>query len=745
MQFSDEWLVHTLEPLLPDLTIAALRQEASPATASLWETVVQRKLLSNEQILGAVAGRFRIPVADLDRADLKLSQSVPEQVARRFNIVPLRQTDSILEVATANPFDIDAEKMLAFATGREVRMLLGSPARIREMLDEMYRQGEVVNRLLEGFSGDFDVKEIKEEEIGAASAEEASQRPIIRLVDMMLADGVSSRASDIHVEPIEGGVAVRYRIDGVLRQVMKIPRNAGLPLISRIKIMSGLDIADRLRPQDGRARVSVDGEAVDLRISTLPASLGEKVVIRILSQRSTVLTLESLGMHEDECRAVKNLLGNKEGIILVTGPTGSGKTTTLYSAIRLVQGEGVNIVTVEDPVEYRLGENIVQVQVHEKAGLTFSSALRSILRQDPDVVLVGEIRDQETAQIAVQASLTGHLVLSTLHTNDAPNAVTRLVDMGMEAYKIASALRGVVAQRLMRRICPKCCVPATDPIPERAAPFIPAGTKLLRAVGCPECTMTGYRGRFSIVEVLTMNPELEHLIGKGTTADQLTEAAAAGGMRSLWDSGLRHVLAGDSTVEELLRVTDPPQAQDRAGAATWRAAGAGQAAASPVAPPPGRAPVSPPPSQPGASLDFMTEMELVDEVPSAARGIGTCVLLVEDEEPLRRVMRDLLEREGYTVAEAGDGVQALDEVDRKAPDVIILDLNLPGLDGYGVLQQLRSRPATRTIPIMVLTAKGDEDNEVRVFELGANDFITKPFRARALSARLEAVLGRHRA
>jgi CheY-like chemotaxis protein/energy-coupling factor transporter ATP-binding protein EcfA2 len=525
---------------------------------------------------------------------------------------------------------------------------------------------------------------------------------------------------------------------------MKIPRNAGLPLISRIKIMSGLDIADRLRPQDGRARVSVNGEAVDLRISTLPASLGEKVVIRILSQRHTVLALESLGMLEDEVRAVKNLLANKEGIILVTGPTGSGKTTTLYSAIRLVQSEGVNIVTVEDPVEYRLGENIVQVQVHEKAGLTFASALRSILRQDPDVVLVGEIRDQETAQIAVQASLTGHLVLSTLHTNDAPNAVTRLVDMGMEAYKIASALRGVVAQRLMRRICPACRAPATEPVPDRAAPFIAPGTKLFRAVGCPECSMTGYRGRFSIVEVLTMNPELEHLVGKGTTADRLTEVAAAAGMHSLWDSGLRHVLAGESTVEELLRVTDPPQQSPAQPAeAPMRPRRSGLAAVGPAAPP---APAPPMPAPPApASLDFMMDMELVDEVAPEARGLGTCVLLVEDEDPLRRVMKDLLEREGYTVAEARDGVQALDEVDRRAPDVIILDLNLPGLDGYGVLQQLRSRPATRNIPVMVLTAKGDEDNEVRVFELGADDFITKPFRARALSARLEAVLGRHRA
>jgi len=749
MQFTDEWLVHTIEPLLPDGTVAAIRQEPASAPGSLWEILVQRKLIADDQILKAIATRFRFPVADLTRLDSKLQQSVPEQVARRFNVVPVGQTDSYLEVATANPFDIDAEKMLAFATGREVRMLLGPPATIRQRIDEMYRNEDVVNRLLEGIGGDFDVRAIpEEEEEAAASAEEASQRPIIRLVDVMLADGVTSRASDIHVEPIEGGVAVRYRIDGVLRQVMKIPRNAGLPLISRIKIMSGLDIADRLRPQDGRARVSVNGEPVDLRVSTLPASLGEKVVIRILSQRATALSLEALGMHADEQAAVRSLLSAKEGILLVTGPTGSGKTTTLYSAIRLIQGEGVNIVTVEDPVEYRLGENIVQVQVHEKAGLTFASALRSILRQDPDVVLIGEIRDQETAQIALQASLTGHLVLSTLHTNDAPNAVTRLIDMGMEAYKIASALRGVVAQRLMRRICPVCREPSTDPLPERVAGFIPAGTKLYRAVGCGECAQTGYRGRFSIMEVLAVNGEIERRIGQGATAEQIAAAARASGMRSLWESGLRHVLAGESTLDELLRVTDVPPEAARAPAPEPIRADRRPGRRAPAGPAPADAPPLTLSQVP--SLDFTMEMELVDEpgAPDAAmggRGRGTKVLLVEDEDQLRRVMKDLLEREGYVVAEARDGVQALDEVDRHAPDIIVLDLNLPGLDGYGVLQQLRSRPATRSIPVMVLTAKGDEDNEVRVFELGADDFITKPFRARALSARLEAVLGRHRA
>ena len=310
----------------------------------------------------------------------------------------------------------------------------------------------------------------------AASAEEASTAPIVRLVDMMLADGISSRASDVHVEPVEGGVVVRYRIDGVLRQVMKIPRSAGVPLISRIKIMSGLDIADRRRPQDGRARVSVNGSPVDLRISTLPATASA----RRSSSGCSTRRRRCCRSTRSACRRtsgeqIGKLLTNKEGIILVTGPTGSGKTTTLYSALRMVQSEGVNIVTVEDPVEYRLGENIVQVQVNEKAGLTFASALRSILRQDPDVVLVGEIRDHETAQIAVQASLTGHLVLSTLHTNDAPNAVTRLVDMGMEAYKIATALRGVIAQRLMRRLCPLCRQESRDSVPDAHQALHPRG------------------------------------------------------------------------------------------------------------------------------------------------------------------------------------------------------------------------------------------------------------------------------
>jgi type II secretory ATPase GspE/PulE/Tfp pilus assembly ATPase PilB-like protein/CheY-like chemotaxis protein len=742
MPFSDEWLLPTVSALIPEDQVAAVRRDAGN-TGSLWEALVERRLLSDDRLLEAVSARFRIPVADLAMLDPRVVETVPEHVARKYHVLPLRTTDSYLEVATANPFDIDAEKMLAFATGREVRMLLMPPSRIREKLDEVYRPEDVVTKLLDGIAeADTEVTQLRDEpEEYRASAEEAQARPIIKLVDTLIADGIISRASDIHIEPSEGGVVVRYRIDGVLRQVMKIPRSAGIPLVSRIKIMSGMDIADRLRPQDGRCRVAVNGNPVDLRVSTLPASLGEKAVVRILNTKSTVLALDALGFLEEERRTVTELLNNKEGILLVTGPTGSGKTTTLYAALRQIQGEGVNIVTVEDPVEYRLGSNIVQVQVHEKAGLTFASALRSILRQDPDVVLVGEIRDMETAQIAIQASLTGHLVLSTLHTNDAPNTVTRLVDMGMEAYKVGSALRGIIAQRLLRRLCVQCKAPQTDPIPERIRKFIPLEMQgqLSQAVGCPECAMTGYRGRFAILEILVMTPELERLVSKGATADQIAQAARAGGMKMLFDSGLRHVLLGETSIERRRggRVGDPG---DRAPAIHVTVAAPAAAPAAPAAPA-----VPATPSRPDPLLEFSPAFELSDDLPPVRTEVtrkGALVLLVDDEDQLRRVMRDLLERQGYSVVEARDGAEALDEVDRHGPDIVILDLNLPGVDGYAVLSQLRSRSSTRQLPIIVLTAKGDEDNEVRVLELGADDFLTKPFRAKALAARLENVLSR---
>jgi CheY-like chemotaxis protein len=545
----------------------------------------------------------------------------------------------------------------------------------------------------------------------------------------------------------------------VLRQVMILPKAAGIPLVSRVKIMAQLDIADRLRPQDGRARVAVSGNRVDLRVSTLPASQGEKVVIRILDQRATVLSLDGLGLNPDELERIQQLLQSREGIILVTGPTGSGKTTTLYSMLRTIQARGVNIVTVEDPVEYRL-QGIVQVQINEKAGLTFPSALRSILRQDPDVILVGEVRDKETAMIAVQASLTGHMVLTTLHTIDASSSVTRLMDIGVESYKIAASIKGVVAQRLLRRLCPHCRELVVGEVPERLRRWFPEGTTMYRPVGCGECSTTGYRGRLAITEVLISSPEVERRIAANESAERLADAAREAGMRGLWESGVQHVRAGVTSIDEVLRVLEIPGDAQRSstnvrastmseavteedGSHTQTAPRSTTAAQLPteILPPVPRGYIptlhaTPPASFAGPSF------QLVDEENVNANGQSKKVLLVEDEDSLRRVVKDLLEREGFTVFEAADGVKALDEIDRQAPDIVVLDLNLPRLDGYGVLSHLRARPATANLPVIVLTAKGDEDSEVRVFEYGASDYLTKPFRPRALSARLHSLLAR---
>jgi type II secretory ATPase GspE/PulE/Tfp pilus assembly ATPase PilB-like protein/8-oxo-dGTP pyrophosphatase MutT (NUDIX family) len=484
--------------------------------------------------LAALARRFRLPIADLSQTNAHAVSLVPERWARRFHVVPLSATEHELLIATCDPLDVDCERTLAFATGRHVRLALADSDAIGERIDDVYR-GDAPTREPES------IVEVQHLDNNAESAPpspvEETASSITHLVDELLAGGIAARASDIHIEPEEQGIAVRHRVDGVLALARTLPRVVGPALVSRIKILSGLDIADRLRPQDGRARVAVNGVAVDLRVSTLPASHGEKVVVRVLDGRSTVLTLDGMGFQPDDLERIERLLQWREGLILVTGPTGSGKTTTLYAALRRLKERGVNIVTVEDPIEYRL-PGIVQVQVNEKAGLTFASALRSIMRQDPDVVLIGEIRDRETAEIAIQASLTGHLVLSTLHTNDAPSAVTRLIDIGVASYKIATAVKGVLAQRLVRRVCTTCRGVASSP-------------------PCAECGGSGFYGRLALVEVLIGSPDFEKRVAAGESTERIAAAARADGMRSLWRSGLVHSAEGRTTIAEVLRVATP--------------------------------------------------------------------------------------------------------------------------------------------------------------------------------------------
>ena len=563
---SDRWLLPVLTGMLPDESIAELE---SGAPDSYWQAAVERNLVTDDDLLGALAARTRFRLARDLIVSADARDQVPEALARRFGILPLATSETVLDVATANPYDLDCEQILAFATGRRIRMSLAAPRRILERIDEVYTPVERVTRLLDRAAGGSIQPVIETADATDPPLDEKqAERPVIKLVDHIVAEGIATGASDIHLESGESGIAVRYRIDGMLREVMVLPKAVGVPLVSRIKIMSQMDIADRLRPQGGRARVAIDGARVDLRVSTLPASHGEKVVIRILDSRAALRSVESLGLDPVDGPRMQKLLEVREGLILVTGPTGSGKTTTLYAALRLLQHRGVNIITVEDPVEYRI-PGIVQVQIHEKAGLTFASALRSVLRQDPDVVLIGEIRDRETAAIAIQASLTGHLVFATLHTNDACSSIVRLTDLGVDPVKLAGALKGVVAQRLIRRLCPACKQVANAGVPRRLIGSIPEDTMIYVPTGCEKCSMSGYSGRVAVTEVLVATPEIERSIAAGDPPERLLSAARASGTRSLWGCGCAQLLAGSTSAQELVRVIEPETSRsDRSSAGT---------------------------------------------------------------------------------------------------------------------------------------------------------------------------------
>ncbi|HZK78593.1 MAG TPA: ATPase, T2SS/T4P/T4SS family, partial [Gemmatimonadaceae bacterium] len=532
----DQWIIPILGELVSPSAVVAATREIGP-DASIWNAAIRLELISNEELLAAVSRHSRVAVAGSLDVTPEAKKVVPERIARKYHVLTLATDSDSIEIATSNPYDVDCERTLAFMCARSVRLTLASPMMIAERISEVYNGAHPQGRR-------------KNDAVSAVAGES-----VIKLVDRLVAAGIDSRASDIHLEPEENGIAVRHRIDGLLRHVTLLPKAVGVPLVSRIKIMAKLDIADRLRPQGGHASVGPAGSRVDLRVSTLPASHGEKVVIRILDQRAAIRSLESLGLDEIDAPRMQRLLETREGLVLVTGPTGSGKTTTLYSALRQIQQKGLNIITVEDPVEYRI-PGIVQVQINEKAGLSFAAALRSILRQDPDVVLIGEIRDRETAAIAIQAALTGHLVFATLHTNDACSSITRLTDLGIDNAKLAAALKGIVAQRLIRRLCPSCKIVANCGAPEQLRPSIADDVLVYTPIGCEACSMTGYRGRLAVTEIVIGDAELERAIATGSSVDALATIARRSGSRSLWESGIAHLTAGQTSGDELLRVLE---------------------------------------------------------------------------------------------------------------------------------------------------------------------------------------------
>lgn len=685
---------------------------------TLWWSVVESGLATDADICSVLSKQFLIPVADLTRADPQAIAVLPELAARRYRVVALSLDEKSVRIATSDPRDFAAEQELGFVTGRYVKLEVAPPTGIAEKLDEFYRPENSINRLLQGLTqADVEVPI-------ASTADErdpALDAPMSKLVDAMIADAVLAGASDIHSE-IEGvHVIVRYRVDGILREVMRLPEAAGPSLVRRVKIIAGLDVTNSMTPQDGRSSIKVAGQFVDMRVATAPvARRGEKLVIRILNKSNLRASIPDLDLPPEEESVLMRMLSHREGMLLVTGPTGSGKTTTLYAVLNHLKTGRVNIVTVEDPVEYDV-DGISQMQVNEAQGFTFATALRSVLRQDPDIVLVGEIRDAETATIAIQAGLTGHFVFSTLHTNDAVAAIVRLRDMGVDSFKIGTVLRGVLAQRLVRRVCPRCAEPVPhDEVPVHARP--PAGYAgtytPMRGVGCKACGGTGFKGRLAVMELLPVEGAVGSLIEAGAPQRAILDASRPFGMRTLWEGGLIRYWGGLTSFDEIHRVLGEtlergPIAQEPA----------------PVAQEP--MPIA------------VVSKGAAHTGTAAADGSGATILLADDDAQMRRLLKTVLEREGFKVVEAADGLDTLEAVEAQAIDLLILDHDMPRLTGLGVLEELRAAVATAALPVIMLTARTDE-TEVSAFELGAQDFMTKPVQPRSLVARVRAVLKRTR-
>jgi type IV pilus assembly protein PilB len=543
------------EGLVSHAQVTSAIKEQEQGGRTLGRILVDHGVLSESQLVSALARQIGLRFVDLTeyQVDTSAVMLVPAAVSRRHTALPIGREDGRLLVAMADPANVFAIDDIRSITGLEVRALVATRADVLAAIGRYHRADGELDSLMtamdRGDAGDDELSSVREV---------TDDAPIVRYVNLLITQAIADRASDIHLEPTENDLRVRFRIDGVLHEIMRSPKQIASGVISRLKIMADINIAERRKPQDGRLSVSVEGKKIDLRVATLPTVWGEKVVMRVLDNSTAQLTLADLGFEPANYASYAESFGKPYGMILVTGPTGSGKSTTLYATLNIVSTVEKNVITVEDPVEYRL-PGINQVQVNSKAGLTFASALRSILRSDPDVVLIGEIRDHETAQIAIEAALTGHLVLSTLHTNDAPSAITRLVEMGIEPFLVGSAVDAVLAQRLARRLCTRCkeaYVPTAEQLRQARFPWpddreLP---ELFRPVGCTACSKTGYKGRLALHEVMQVSEEVERLAVERASGAAIGEVARAQGMTTLRQDGLAKVLSGSTSLEEILRV-----------------------------------------------------------------------------------------------------------------------------------------------------------------------------------------------
>jgi type IV pilus assembly protein PilB len=705
----------------------------SETGVSLGTAIASLGLATEDAVCKVIADRLQLESLSSAPPEIEagVSALLPAAFCQKHLVVPLSLNGNFLRLAMVDPLDYSAIQDVKFRTSKEILPVVASQSSILALLNSCLSDSAGTQGIYEDLTGGAPIGEIVptedlENSVDAAKlAKDTKLAPVVRLVNLMLSGAAKAGASDVHVEPKEKNLLVRQRVDGLLQDVFKIPKHFQDATISRLKIISGMDISDRRRPQDGRSQLRFEGKRIDLRVSTLPTQFGEKVVIRLLDQSRAVTPIDKIDLTAENLRIMQLLLMRPQGMILVTGPTGSGKSSTLYTALNWVKSPTTNIITVEDPIEYQL-DGVNQVQINTKAGVTFAKGLRSILRQDPNIILVGEIRDQETAGIALEAAQTGHLLLSTLHTNDAPATVSRLLDLGIEPFLVASALIGILAQRLVQRNCPFCSVPqslSAETLMKLGGAVLPPDAKWLAGRGCQKCMQVGFKGRVAIHELLQVTDEVRALITARAPEHELRRAARAAGMRTLLEDGVAKAAQGLTTLDAVLQVVSPDDAATPAEGLESTTI---------------HVPASPTRHQ---------ELELTrseDPRPIVPAGRER-VLVVEDNRTVTSVVQYFLELEGFEVLQAEDGLIGLRTAQREHPRVIVTDVHMPTMDGIEMVKALRADPSTRDIAILMLTSEDSLDSETSALDAGADDYILKPVEPRRLAARVKALLARSKA
>lgn len=676
-------------------------------------TLSDRGLLKESDAIVSIANELKIEVILIDHQKFSKVINLLDNPALSMldgkswdaiKAAPVDLNNKVLTVAFANPLDHESMRSLEFETGLSIKNAIASEEHIRCCLARKLPNIESEFRSLLNSQEQSELEwspRPNQMESNLTSAD-GSEAPVIRLVNRILGEGVQAGASDIHLSPEREQLEVRIRVDGLLRPLLAIPTKLQAAVSSRIKLLAGMDISEKRKPQDGRLRIKTPIGTRDLRLSTIPTANGENIVIRILSSDLAQISFDSLGLKAPEQRQLKRCLTGSSKVVLVTGPTGSGKTSTLYACLLSLKDAETNIITIEDPIEYRIA-GLNQTQVNNKIGVTFAQGLRAVLRQDPDIVMVGEIRDQETAQISFQAAQTGHLVLSTLHTNSASATILRLRDIGIPSYIIASCLGAIIAQRLVRKLCTSCSVIDEDPRLESLKSLRLLTGSVKKAVGCEHCKNSGYKGRTAIHSFLEVNDAVREAIREEKSESQIELAAKD--FKTLLESGVDALNSGTTSIEELERALGSLELYQRDKAST--------------------------PQIPQVS----------EEVTPRNQGLKK-VLLVEDDENIRMVLSLLLQNEAYEVDEAKDGNEAIKMIYESRPDIVICDLMMPKLDGYGVVRQLRSDQQFKKLPILILTAAQTEDNEIKLLDIGADDFVGKTSDPKILLSRVSRLLNR---